>query len=256
MALHPQGVEVVRTPVQRVFGQDRISESRLDQLLERFGIVGFHDHPRRDPNLLKEGVDHGPHIASLGIEHEGSLGQLGRFGRSHVPAADSVEGGLQHQQLFLEQGDGFHVVGGIGQRDQRQIKSPVEQARDHLLGGANHDVDAEVRILFAQFAQRPAQVVDESGGAGGEMERVPVVHRVAFEFPLNQVQLVDDLAGAFRQTPRGGSGRQPLARTHEQLGVELRRQAVELQADRPRSEVDPFRRPGDAGTIEHRQKQL
>jgi hypothetical protein len=219
------------------------------------------DPPLRPMRLEPLGLVHfsqfaWPHIASLGIEDEGSLGQLGRLGRSHMPAADPVEGRLQHQQLFFEQGDGIQVVGGIGQRDQRQVESAVEQARDHLLGGANHDIDDEVRKLFAQLAQRPAQVVDQSGGAGGEVERMPVVHGVAFEFLLDQVELVDHLARAFGQAPRRGSGRQPLARAHEQLGVELRRQAVELQADRPWSQVDPFRRPRDAGAIEHRQKQL
>src|SRR6266404_2225801 len=208
-----------------------MAEAGFHQALNGFRIISFHDHVRSHADLLKKTVDNQTHIAAPRIEQKGSAVQVRGAQRADMSAADFVCGGADNEQLLFKQGNDIEVVFGYRKGNESQVEAAVEQTGNHFLGHANGHADFRVGIAFAKLAQWAAQLVDQSGDPGGEMEGTHVFGEVVLKLLLNVAHHFNDLFRVLSQTQSRGRRNQALAAAHTLFRGEPNGKVMELKTD-------------------------
>src|SRR6266481_9715417 len=233
-----------------------MAEAGFHEALNGFRVIGLHDHVRSHADLLKKTVDNQAHIAAPRIEQKGSAVQVGGAQRADMSAADFVRRRADDEQLLFKQWNHIEIVLGHRKGNESQIEAAVEQAGNHFLGNADGHADFRVGIAFAKLAQWAAQLVDQSGDPGGEMEGTHVFGEVVLKFLLNVAHHFNDLFRVFGQTQSRGRRNQALATAHKEFRAELIGQIMELKTDGTGGEVNFFRRSGHAGRVHNSKEQF
>src|ERR1035441_6431715 len=131
---------------------------------------------------MEKVLNDGPHVAALGIEDVGGGRQFGGLNDADVPTADALRRRFEHEQFFLEEGDQVEIGLGEGQRNEGEIEAAVEETVDHFLGGGDGNFDGCLREFLAEQAERGAETVYKSGGAGGEVKGTVVGEGIVGKF--------------------------------------------------------------------------
>src|SRR5438128_53612 len=161
----------MRTSAQGMLGKNRMAKAGFDEPFDRFGVVSFHDDAGRNADFFEKAVDDQSDVAAFGIKEKGNIRELGSTKRADVTTPDFVGRGANDEKLFIEKRDELELGFRDGKRNESQIETAVEQTGDHFFGDADGDANFRVGKAFAKLAQGRAELIDESGNAGGEMKR-------------------------------------------------------------------------------------
>src|SRR5579863_596577 len=239
-----------------MLGKYRVAETRFYQALDRFRVIRFHQHARRHTDFAEKSVDDQPHIASLRIKKEWNVGEFCRTQRPNMTAAHFVGGRPNDEQLFVEEWDQLQVGLGDGKRNESQVEAPLQQSGDHFFRDAYRHANFRFRIILSKLPQRTAQLVDQRGHAGGEMEWTRIFRQIVFKYLLDVPHHSHDFFCVLREPQCCRRGDQAFSSPHEKVGVKFVSKVMQLQAYGARRQVNLFRSARHAGRIHDGEEEL